>query len=78
MVPQTYNPIYLGGGGWEDHRLRPVWAKMFMTLHLNLDMRVHACLPSYTGKHKQEDQGPHQPRVKVRTYLKNNQHKKGW
>jgi hypothetical protein len=27
VVVETYNPSYLGSGGWEDSSLRPAWAK---------------------------------------------------
>jgi hypothetical protein len=39
---------------------------------------VYVGHPSYTGKHKWENHGLGQFRPKTRSYLKNNQSKKGW
>jgi hypothetical protein len=35
-------------------------------------------IPSYTGNTDGRNFGPGWPRLEVRPYLKNNQHKKGW
>jgi hypothetical protein len=36
MITYDYNPSHLGDGDWEDHDLKPVWAKSSShTPHIN-------------------------------------------
>jgi hypothetical protein len=53
MAVHTYNPSYLGGGDWEDHGLRSVWAKRYQEQDSistkELGMVVYTCHLSYTG-----------------------------
>jgi hypothetical protein len=66
------------GGSWFQASLGK---KKFTRSHLNrkmLSMVVYACHPSYSEIHKSEGCGPCQPGQKVRSYLQNNQSKRGW
>jgi hypothetical protein len=60
----------LGHGDWEDHNLRPTWAKKVKEIPCQ-PVAGHNGHPSNIRKHKQNDGHPAQPRYKVRPFLKN-------
>jgi hypothetical protein len=65
-MTDTYNSSYSGGRDLEDYGTMPAWRKKFTGPYLNHQMvMVWACHPSFTGKHRYEDQGLVQPRHEV-------------